>query len=67
MKAELTSKTFAPITVSVTIQTQAELDHLEYITRRGDISHNNNTLEQRETLLTLAEVVFNATLDGDDE
>ena len=69
MKAELTSKTFTPITVAVTIQTQHELDYLEHITRsvaRGDIS-NNHTWQQRDTLLKLAEAVYNATLDGDDE
>ena len=69
MRAELTSKTFTPITVAVTISTQQELDHLKHITcavSRGDIS-TNHTYEQRDTLLTLAEVVFNATLDGDDE
>ena len=69
MKAELTSKMFTPITVSVTIQTQAELDNLEYITcavSRNDIS-TDHTLEQRDTLLSLAEIVFNATEKGVDE
>ena len=68
MRAKL-NESFTPVSVTVTIETQAELENLEHVYRavsKGCVD-NVHAWEQRDTLIALAVAVYTATPQGDNQ